>query len=63
MNSMRNMNNNARRNENVKGKQVEKLDKTFIREGTPKNTKVWVEKIKDTSKKKLKLVIVVETPL
>lgn len=52
MNNMRtpnpriNVNNNARRNESVKGNQLERLNKTFVREGTPARTKVWVEKIK-----------------
>lgn len=34
MNPRKNVNNNARRNEKVKGNQVENLNKTFVREGT-----------------------------
>ena len=63
MNPGRNINNNARRNEHLKGNRVEILNKTFVQEGTPKKTKVWVEKTKETSKKKMKLVIVAEKSL
>ena len=43
MNPKRNVNNNVRRYGSVKGKQVESLNKIFLREGTPTSTKLWVE--------------------
>lgn len=63
VNFRRNVNNNVRMNANTKGKQVERLNKTFVREGKITRTKAWVEKKKDTSKNKMKLVIVTENPL
>ena len=52
MNPRRNVN-NVKRNESVKGKEVESLNKIFVRKGTPRSTKVWVEKTKDTSENKM----------
>lgn len=62
-NFRRNVNNNVRRNENMKGKKFENLNKTFVREGTPARTKVWVEKTKDTSEKNMKSIIVAKKSL
>lgn len=58
----RNVNNNVRRNESVKGKKGENLDKTFVRERTHARNKIWVEKTKNTLENKIKLVVVAEIP-
>lgn len=37
--------------------QVESINKTFLKEGTPKNIDVWVDKSKESSKNKIGIVL------